>query len=456
MLICLWAVKFCFRLVASETVQFFQFDDSGNMYIFPAGSGCNGIPRRVEPGDECIFNDKGEESQEFSMERSEVVTFQLVTQNDASSHVVEMRARSFKQPLESGVLDDLSHKNFAPDTMKKIKWVTKMYREWRNYRHSLPDMHFIECDLDDKDTITKESLMFALCRFLTEVKKVDGTNFPGKTLYEILICVQFHLETLGFAFKLLNDEHFKDVKYTLDNVMKLRTAEGVGKPVRQAEVLSESHEEYLWRIGLLGINDPDTLLNTVIFIIGKGFSLRAGKEHYSLRRPPYNSQFTFLHDEDGQVFLRYHEAAGLKTNKGGLKHMKIEPKCVDLYPISDISRCPVRIIMLYLSKLPRGGTCKAFYLQPRKKYLPNSWYQNRCAGQNKLRDCIKDMCSKAGFPGFFTNHSLRSTAATKMYRSDIDEQLIMEITGHRSLAVRSYKRTCNAQHKKASNSVFGQ
>ena len=33
--------------------------------------------------------------------------------------------------------------------------------------------------IDNKVTITRDSLMFALCHFITEVKKLDGTNFPG-------------------------------------------------------------------------------------------------------------------------------------------------------------------------------------------------------------------------------------------------------------------------------------
>ena len=78
----------------------------------------------------------------------------------------------------------------------------------------------------------------ALSHFLTEVKKVDGSDFPGKALFEILICVQFHLECIGFAWKLVNDEAFKDIKYTLDNVMKIRASQGVGKSVKKAQILS--------------------------------------------------------------------------------------------------------------------------------------------------------------------------------------------------------------------------
>ena len=47
--------------------------------------------------------------------------------------------------------------------------------------------------------------------------------------------------------------------------------------------------------------------------------------------------------------------------------------------------------------------------------------------------------------GFFTNHSLRSTCATRLYAAGVDEQLVMERTGHQLNAVRQYKRTCDDQ-----------
>ena len=145
---------------------------------------------------------------------------------------------------------------------------------------------------------------------------------------------------------------------------------------------------------------------------------------------------------------------GLKTNKGGLKHRKVTPKEVDLYPIDNLEWCPVRIIMKYLQLLPKQGNCESYYLQSKRKFQSHCWYQNRPAGVNKLRDVVKDVCKLAGIPGIFTNHSLRSNAVTKMYRIYIDEQWIVEITGHRSLAVRSYKRTSDAQCKMSSNCLF--
>ena len=55
---------------------------------------------------------------------------------------------------------------------------------------------------------------------------------------------------------------------------------------------------------------------------------------------------------------------------------------------------------------------------------------------------VKKLFTAAGMDGGYTNHSLRATAATRLFNSGIDEQLIMLRTGHSSVdAVRLYKRT---------------
>ena len=331
-----------------------------------------------------------------------------------------------------------------------------MFKDWRNYRNANEHLSNVYCDLENESTISVESLNVAMCPFITEVKKLDGTNFPGKTLYDIVICVQFHIESMGYTWKLLNDEKFGEIRFTLDNIMKERTAQGVGVTVKQAQILNSFEEYLLWNLGLLGMSTPNILLNTVVFVLGKGCALRAGYEHRSLRSPPFNSQFVFLHDEQGQVFIRYTEDVGSKTNKGGLKHRKVEPKSVDIYPSEMFERCPVNIILRYLSLLPKERTCTAFYLLPVTKFSPGNWFQNRPTGVNHLKNVVKELCKQGGIPGYFTNHLLRSTCATTLYRANVDEQLIQEVTGHRSLAVRSYKRTSPEQKKMVSNFLFSQ
>ena len=365
-------------------------------------------------------------------------------------------ARTFHEPLTSDALDHLTKKTFSSETMKKVNWAKGMFQEWRSHRNKKEGFSDIHCDLDNLSTINVESLIFALCRFITEVKKLDGCDFPPKTLYEILVCLQFYLETEGFSWHLISDEVFKDVKFTLDNTMKQCTEAGLGNNVRQAEVLSISDEDILWNLGLLGTYSPEVLLVTVMYSIGLSCSLRAGKEHHVLGSIPFDSQFTFFNDKDGKLFFRYREDLGLKTNKGGLKHRKVPGKVVDVHQIDNVDRCPVHILSKYLSMLPSERKCKALYLQCKKNYSPGNWYRDAPVGENKMRSFVKDLCKKAGIPGFYSNHSLRSTSCTRMYDCGVDEQVIQEISGHRSLAVRSYKRTSDEKRRKATKSIFGE
>ena len=62
------------------------------------------------------------------------------------------------------------------------------------------------------------------------------------------------------------------------------------------------------------------------------------------------------------------------------------------------------------------------------------------------------LCKQAGIEGYKTNHSLRATTTTRLYEKGVDEQQIMERTGHRSLeGVRSYKRTSDRQRRALSD-----
>ena len=181
--------------------------------------------------------------------------------------------RQYHDPLDVETMTKLTQKRFSPETNKKIRWVTGMYHDWRNYRNSNVHVMNIYCDLDNVENLRKEELIPAVCRFLTEVCKLDGSQFPGKTLYDIVICLQFHLETMGFSWKFLSEESFRDIRFTLDNLMKEHCKEGVGAKVNKAQILTKFQEEVLWSLGLLGCHNPSTLLNTVVFVIGKGMAL---------------------------------------------------------------------------------------------------------------------------------------------------------------------------------------
>ena len=112
------------------------------------------------------------------------------------------------------------------------------------------------------------------------------------------------------------------------------------------------------------------------------------------------------------------------------------------------SRCYVQLFKLYHSVCPKERPKNAFYLTPLTHPKAHLWFTKTPYGHNKLSSTVKHLCSKAGITGYKTNHSLRATAASRLYQAGVDEQLVMELTGHHSIeGVRSYKRTFDVQQQ---------
>ena len=64
-------------------------------------------------------------------------------------------------------------------------------------------------------------------------------------------------------------------------------------------------------------------------------------------------------------------------------------------------------------------------------------------GINVLKNVLPELSEKSGIQVRYTNHSLQATAITRMFNGEVDEKVIAETSGHRSLkALKSYEHTC--------------
>ena len=106
----------------------------------------------------------------------------------------------------------------------KVKWAVKAYIEWREVRmqdYVNYDPVIFEANLENVSGLTIVALNYSLSRIIPEVTKVkDGSEYPGKMLYEMIIVIQKHLNEKGLGWKLIDDVEFKEVRIMLDNVMK--------------------------------------------------------------------------------------------------------------------------------------------------------------------------------------------------------------------------------------------
>ncbi len=183
-----------------------------------------------------------------------------------------------------------------------------------------------------------------------------------------------------------------------------------------------------------------------MYLVGLTFALHGSREQHALRCPGFEPQIVVKTNDEGVEFLEYQEDLRTKTNQGGLTGCKITPKVVRAYGHSNIERNIVHLYKKYVSLLPQDRKSSALYKYSlaRGRRSGHTWYCDKPLGINTVTKTVKNMMSKLGASGRFTNHSLRVSVATRMFGSGIEEQIVKERTGHRSDAVRAYK--CTAEH----------
>ena len=374
---------------------------------------------------------------------------------------VSKKNRTFHS-INADRLKQLKTRTMKKRSETKMWWGVRAYKEWRMARlndENKIDYDILESDLSDVKLLCKDKFENALCIFIAEVKKVNGSDYPGKTLYQLAVSIQRFLVEGGLNWKLVDGPDFKNFRVVLDNIMKERAKDNIGNTKRQANMISFDCEEYLWDKGFLGEHEPNILRNTVLFMIGINCGLRAGDEHYDLRRdsPDKPSQFSFQRNEKGQRCVVYTEDTVTKTNDGGLGHMRKDRKIVWIYPSLNVNRCPVRLIDKYLSLCPEVGpkSKNNFYLRSLEKINPAQWYGNRVLGINAIRKTVTTMLKDAKLDGFFTNHSLRRSGTTRLFQAGIDRKIIKEFTGHVSDAVDQYQITSDDQRRQVSAVIAG-
>ena len=94
----------------------------------------------------------------------------------------------------------------------KIRWAVKAYNDWRVMRLDRDDdvdEEILYADLNDIDSLTKENLEYALCRFICEVRKteIDG-EYPGRTLYQLACALQNFLKKKGLKWRIVHGDEF--------------------------------------------------------------------------------------------------------------------------------------------------------------------------------------------------------------------------------------------------------
>ena len=116
------------------------------------------------------------------------------------------RKRSFNTVSEEKI-NQMMELTYQQRTEAKIKWPVKYYNDWRDMRLDQDDCdrEILDANLEVPIMLTKQNLEHALCRFVCEVKKSkEEGDYPGRTLYQMVVCIQNFLKKKGFEWRLVH------------------------------------------------------------------------------------------------------------------------------------------------------------------------------------------------------------------------------------------------------------
>ena len=173
------------------------------------------------------------------------------------------------------------------------------------------------------------------------------------------------------------------------------------------------------------------LISAANFYVCKAFGLRSRDEHRHFTL----DQLVFGADALGNFVQFFGKTA--KNHRGGLHHKNVALKQVKQYD-TDSPVSTFKILKAYICALNECGITEGpFYRRPLMPLAGKLSFSKVPLGIHSISQLLPKAAATAGIKGLFTGHSAKASCATTLFQSDVDEQLIMERTGHRSSAVRS-------------------
>lgn len=110
-------------------------------------------------------------------------------------------SKRFAAPKTDEEVNIFASDPFSGSTCAKYKWAVNLFEVWLNERNSKADfkseMRVISGDLVNMDNAT---LSYSLSCFVTEVRKCNGEEYCGNSLYKLVMCIQ-HFKTAETHFK---------------------------------------------------------------------------------------------------------------------------------------------------------------------------------------------------------------------------------------------------------------
>ena len=110
-------------------------------------------------------------------------------------------------------------KDSVPDgTRKKVRWALNVLKEWQN--ETLNDESRLHM-YGEIETFPASTINYELKTFLCEVRKKDGSRYPPKTLYDLIVMLNYYLtKEVRRGLNIMKDKEFLETRMATNGKRK--------------------------------------------------------------------------------------------------------------------------------------------------------------------------------------------------------------------------------------------
>ncbi|VDI81549.1 Hypothetical predicted protein [Mytilus galloprovincialis] len=343
--------------------------------------------------------------------------------NDLSEDILQLEdiinSRDKEREATNAFLAEMLNGN----PVRKTKSDVGKFKTWLNQQNEEREV----------ESIPSPELDLFLARFFMTAKKGDGGEYEPDTLKSMQGSINRFLAEKGSLVNLIEDKDFKHSRDVLTSKRKYLRQQGKGNRPNQADPFTKEKLDMLYQKGLLGGGNMY-------------FGMRSRTEHEHLRWGDVELKTT----SSGERYLEYSERA-TKTRTGVNSDSRAFPP--KMFEDKGNQRCPIQMYLLYAQKRPvnmKEDEAK-FYVGINNKASSGEWFKNMAMGKNTIGKIVKTMAEEGGIEGRKVNHSARKTGITTLIHNGVQDTLVQQHSGHKSLAsINNYSKASINQQREMS------
>ena len=162
--------------------------------------------------------------------------------------------------MDENSVDFFKDKNKNVNTENAMANWMRVLTTWLENNHYSPDI--LSCSPVDLNKVLEN--------FFAKILRKDGKNYEPSSLGCMQAGIDRYLRLNRYSTSIIKDEIFKGSRDVIEGRARyLREELGMGRKPNRARSLSLQDEQSLWKSGQLGDDNPESLINTVWFLLTK-------------------------------------------------------------------------------------------------------------------------------------------------------------------------------------------